>query len=266
MPKKRRHLFDSDKAAPDMSPMIDLVFLLLIFFMVASRLITYKKDENVEIPIVIDGQVPELIKGRVIINVYQDGTVYDEDSRPLTLEQVPDPRPGDGELLVRVRACAICRTDLHVIEGELPDPVLPLIPGHQAVGVVEANGRGATRFQPGDRVGVAWLGQTCGQCEWCESGDEFLCVLPGQDARGHCTDGSMCCRAGSQLSAAEEGRYLIYCLVACISRFIYSPCAHHGARLASCESNLLEELQTNLSHRHDGCRTSRSMHEQASER
>lgn len=68
--------------------MIDLVFLLLIFFMVASRLITYKKDENVEIPIVLDGQVPENIQGRVIINVYADGTVYDEDSNPLTLEQV----------------------------------------------------------------------------------------------------------------------------------------------------------------------------------
>ncbi|MFT5466444.1 MAG: biopolymer transport protein ExbD [Verrucomicrobiales bacterium] len=71
-----------------MSPMIDLVFLLLIFFMVASKLITFKKDENVLIPIVFEGQVPESIEGRVIINVYQDGTVYDEESRPMTLEDV----------------------------------------------------------------------------------------------------------------------------------------------------------------------------------
>ena len=89
MPRKRdRNLFDSDKSGPDMSPMIDLVFLLLIFFMVASTLITYKKDDNVVIPIALDGQVPKLIQGRVIINVYQDGSVHDEGGVLMSLDQV----------------------------------------------------------------------------------------------------------------------------------------------------------------------------------
>lgn len=96
-------------------------------------------------------------------------------SAPLGAAELPTPEPGPGEVRVRVRACGTCRTDLHVIEGDLPPRRLPLIPGHQAVGVVEAFGAGACRFRPGDRVGIAWLRQTCGKCRFCASGKENLC-------------------------------------------------------------------------------------------
>jgi propanol-preferring alcohol dehydrogenase len=88
---------------------------------------------------------------------------------------VPQPEPAAGQVLVRVTACAVCRTDLHVVDGELPHPKLPLIPGHEIVGRVAATGPGATRFKLGDRVGIPWLGWTCGQCRYCQSGRENLC-------------------------------------------------------------------------------------------
>jgi propanol-preferring alcohol dehydrogenase len=94
---------------------------------------------------------------------------------PLRVEELPDPAPGLGEVLLRVRACGVCRTDLHLLDGELPDPKLPVIPGHQIVGVVEALGEGSGRFAPGDRVGVPWLGWACGECRFCRSGRENLC-------------------------------------------------------------------------------------------
>ncbi len=96
-------------------------------------------------------------------------------SAPLGATALPTPEPGPGELRVRVRACATCRTDLHVIEGDLAPRRLPLIPGHQAVGEVEALGTGAHRFRRGDRVGIAWLRQTCGTCRFCVAGRENLC-------------------------------------------------------------------------------------------
>ncbi len=95
--------------------------------------------------------------------------------RPLELVEMPDPEPGPGEVRVRVRVCAICRTDLHVIEGELPPRRLPLVPGHQAVGVVDRLGPGARRLALGERVGIAWLRGTCGSCGFCRSGSENLC-------------------------------------------------------------------------------------------
>jgi propanol-preferring alcohol dehydrogenase len=95
--------------------------------------------------------------------------------RPLELVDLPDPSPGPGEALVRVSACAVCRTDLHVIEAELPPRRLPLILGHQVVGRVEALGPGCRRFQPGERVGIAWLRHTCGTCVYCRAGSENLC-------------------------------------------------------------------------------------------
>jgi propanol-preferring alcohol dehydrogenase len=95
--------------------------------------------------------------------------------RPLELSDLPDPEPGDDEILVRVRVCAICRTDLHVIEADLPSERLPIVPGHQVVGVVERSGSGCRRFSPGDRVGIAWLRRTCGSCESCARGAENLC-------------------------------------------------------------------------------------------
>lgn len=99
-----------------------------------------------------------------------------EPGQPLVLERVPRPCPGPGEALLRVEACAVCRTDLHIVDGELPDPRLPLIPGHEIVGRVVALGEGAPRFTLGARVGVPWLGWTCGACEHCLAGRENLCV------------------------------------------------------------------------------------------
>ena len=101
--------------------------------------------------------------------------VLEQPGRPLEPRSLPVPRPGDRELLLRVEACAVCRTDLHIVDGELTEPVLPLVPGHEIVGRVEAVGPGAARFRPGDRVGVPWLGRTCGRCAHCRSGRENLC-------------------------------------------------------------------------------------------
>ena len=102
--------------------------------------------------------------------------VLDAPGRPLRLADLARPEPGPGELLLRVAACAVCRTDLHVVDGELPSPALPLIPGHEIVGIVEAAGSGATRFAAGTRVGVPWLGWTCGDCSFCRAGAENLCA------------------------------------------------------------------------------------------
>src|SRR6476646_7709033 len=99
----------------------------------------------------------------------------DVGTSPLQLRDIPVPDPGPGEVLVRVSACAVCRTDLHVVEGELADPSLPLIPGHQAVGIVSQVGVGVSERKVGERVGIAWLQHTCGQCEFCTSGRENLC-------------------------------------------------------------------------------------------
>ncbi len=93
----------------------------------------------------------------------------------LRLEDRPAPEPGPGEILIRVAACGVCRTDLHVVEGDLPAARMPIVPGHQAVGVVERIGSGVTRFAPGDRAGIAWLRSTCGSCSFCASGKENLC-------------------------------------------------------------------------------------------
>lgn len=101
--------------------------------------------------------------------------ILEKPGRPLYLREVPAPAPGSNEVLIRIQACAVCRTDLHVVDGELPKPALPLIPGHEIVGVVIGSGRNAKRFKPGHRVGVPWLGRTCGKCKFCKSGRENLC-------------------------------------------------------------------------------------------
>ncbi len=93
----------------------------------------------------------------------------------LAAVDLPDPRPGPGQVLVEVAACGVCRTDLHVVDGDLPFPGHPVVPGHEVVGTVVANGTGATRFRPGERVGIPWLGSTCGDCSFCRSGRENLC-------------------------------------------------------------------------------------------
>ena len=96
-------------------------------------------------------------------------------TNPLALAEVEPPEPAAGQVLVRVNACGVCRTDLHVVEGELPPRKSPLIPGHQVVGVIERMGEGARRFRAGDRVGIAWLHETDGVCEYCRAGHENLC-------------------------------------------------------------------------------------------
>ena len=101
--------------------------------------------------------------------------VLDEPKRPLEQRDVPKPKPGRGQLLVRVSTCAVCRTDLHVADGELPNPKLPLILGHQIVGRVEEIAEANSNFAIGDRVGIPWLGWTDGECAYCRSGRENLC-------------------------------------------------------------------------------------------
>src|SRR5512142_1692652 len=101
--------------------------------------------------------------------------LLDAPGRLLRDDTIPDPRPGDGEVLLRVHACGVCRTDLHVADGELEHPKLPLVLGHEIVGTVLDRGPGATRFAAGTRVGVPWLGWSCGTCSYCRSGRENLC-------------------------------------------------------------------------------------------
>ncbi len=101
--------------------------------------------------------------------------VLERQHEPLRRREMDRPDAGEGEVLLRVLACGVCRTDLHIVDGELPDPKLPLIPGHQIVGEVVSVGAGGERFEPGDRVGVPWLGWTCGECAFCVSGRENLC-------------------------------------------------------------------------------------------
>lgn len=98
--------------------------------------------------------------------------------QPLRLEERPDPVAGPSEIVVRVEACAVCRTDLHVVDGDLTEPKLPLIPGHEIVGIVESCGA-EVDLKPGRRVGIPWLGHTCGCCSYCASGRENLCDNPG---------------------------------------------------------------------------------------
>ena len=101
--------------------------------------------------------------------------VLHQPNTPLRLEDRPVPEPGPGQVRLRVEACGVCRTDLHVVDGELPHPTLPLVPGHEIVGRIDAVGEGVTGLRPGDRAGVPWLGWTCGTCRYCRDGRENLC-------------------------------------------------------------------------------------------
>jgi alcohol dehydrogenase, propanol-preferring len=101
--------------------------------------------------------------------------VLERQRQPLRLAELPEPEPGAGQVQIAVRACGVCRTDLHILDGDLTEPKLPLVMGHQIVGTVREVGEGVERFAPGDRVGVPWLGWTCGECRYCRSGRENLC-------------------------------------------------------------------------------------------
>lgn len=113
--------------------------------------------------------------------------VLERAGAPLKLVDRPDPVPGPGEIRLKVEACAVCRTDLHVVDGDLRHPKLPLIPGHEIVGVIDSVGKGVARYRIGRRVGVAWLGHTCGHCPYCLEGSENLCDQP--DFTGYTRDG-----------------------------------------------------------------------------
>ena len=113
--------------------------------------------------------------------------VLERPGEPLALNRLPVPEPGPGQLLVRVQACGVCRTDLHVVDGELTEPKLPLIPGHEVIGTVVGHGPQVERFPEGTRVGIPWLGWTCGTCRFCRSGRENLC--PEAKFTGYTLDG-----------------------------------------------------------------------------
>jgi propanol-preferring alcohol dehydrogenase len=104
--------------------------------------------------------------------------VLEAPGRPLVLRERPDPVPGPGEIRIRVSACGVCRTDLHVVDGDLPLSHLPIIPGHEIVGRVDAVGSGTKGVTQGTRVGIPWLGHTCGACDYCRGGQENLCDAP----------------------------------------------------------------------------------------
>src|SRR5215469_2977231 len=104
--------------------------------------------------------------------------VLEKSREPLRYIERSDPRPGDGEVRIRVAACGVCRTDLHVVDGELPHPKLPLVPGHEIIGRIDEVGDGVNALNVGQRVGVPWLGRTCGECQYCRSGRENLCDRP----------------------------------------------------------------------------------------
>ncbi len=101
--------------------------------------------------------------------------ILDKPGQALKMAEIPQPEPGPKQVRVKVHACGVCRTDLHVVDGDLTEPVLPIVPGHQIVGVVDTVGAEVTGLKPGDRVGVPWLGGSCGECDYCRSDRENLC-------------------------------------------------------------------------------------------
>jgi len=104
--------------------------------------------------------------------------IFERAGQPLQLRQIPVPDPGPGEVRIAVTACGVCRTDLHIADGDLPHPKAALVPGHEIVGRLDACGMGVTDFTVGERVGIPWLGHTCGQCRYCQAQHENLCDAP----------------------------------------------------------------------------------------
>ncbi|HEX2115331.1 MAG TPA: zinc-dependent alcohol dehydrogenase family protein [Alphaproteobacteria bacterium] len=142
--------------------------------------------------------------------------VLTRERTPLAASNLPERDPAPHEVLIRVQACGVCRTDIHVVDGELPHPKLPLVPGHEIVGVVMAVGRAVERFRPGDRLGIPWLGWTCGDCDYCRSGRENLCAearftgytIDGGYAQSAYADERYCFPIGEKGSAAEAAPLL----------------------------------------------------------
>jgi propanol-preferring alcohol dehydrogenase len=124
---------------------------------------------------ILSWQLANCILRKSAFNSFMKAMVLHAQRERLRATELPTREPGPGEVLLKVGACAVCRTDLHVVDGELPHPKLPLVPGHEIVGVITARGDGVERFRLGDRVGVPWLGWTCGACAYCRTGRENLC-------------------------------------------------------------------------------------------
>ncbi|MCD6339268.1 MAG: alcohol dehydrogenase catalytic domain-containing protein, partial [Verrucomicrobia bacterium] len=140
----------------------------------------------------------------------------DRPGAPLRAMELPRPEPGPGQVRLKVLACGVCRTDLHIVDGDLPFPGGPLVPGHEIVGEVEAIGPGVKSFRPGQRAGAPWLGWTCGRCAYCREGMDNLCdearftgyTLPGGYAEEIAVDARYCFPIGGPWSAQEAAPLL----------------------------------------------------------
>ena len=180
--------------------------------------------------------------------------VYRGGGPALTLEERPVPAPGAGEVLVRVAACGVCRTDLHVVDGDLAGPRLPVVPGHEVVGRVAALGPGVDRFREGERVGIPWLGWTCGACRYCTSGRENLCpearftgyTLDGGYGEYCIADARYCLPLAGERSDAESAPLLCAGLIGhraltmagdaeCVGLYGFGAAAHIIAQVARAE-------------------------------
>jgi propanol-preferring alcohol dehydrogenase len=154
------------------------------------------------------------LEGRMMPTMH--AMVLDQPGTPLVMREWPLPVAGAGELLIEVKACGVCRTDLHVVDGELAHAKLPLVPGHEVVGRVAAIGAGVSGFSIGERVGVPWLGATCGTCPYCREGAENLCDAPlftgytrdGGYASHTVADARYCFALGEQGDDAEIAPWL----------------------------------------------------------
>jgi len=134
-------------------------------------------------------------------NKFMRAMILDQVGKPLVLRDCPVPEPRDGQVLLQVRACAVCRTDLHIVDSELPNPKLPLILGHEIVGIVSRVGERVSLLTVGQRIGVPWLGWTCGECSYCRAGNENLC--PKARFTGYTLDGGY-----AEFTLADE-RYCV---------------------------------------------------------
>ena len=176
---------------------------------------------------------------------------------PLEAREVVLPAPAPEQVLIRVAACGVCRTDLHVADGELPDVRCPVTPGHEVVGTVVATGENVAGFQPGDRVGVPWLGYTCGVCEFCRSGQENLCsrarftgyTLDGGYAQELLADARYCLRLPAHAAPAELAPLLCAGLIGYRAYRAAGPAARLGLYGFGAAAHLLAQLA-----RHEGRR------------
>ncbi len=177
---------------------------------------------------------------------------------PLHLAEIPTPTPAPGEVRVRVRCCAICHTDLHIVEGELPLPKLPVIPGHQIVGVIDAVGKEVHKLKEGDRVGVPWLYHTCGQCDYCRRGFENLCdfgQFTGYHANGGYAEAMLVSESYTHLLPAifsDENAAPLLCAGIIGYRSYHLSGAHRGLRLGLYGFGASAHLVLQLA-RHEGC-------------